>query len=712
MGKWGQMHHLAISKSEGNLNNHSKAWAKLLNMGMNAGNFQPRRIKEALTVKNSNVAQLRGLRKDHKVTHNAVAGPPLRPLCNGKVGPNAPLGNLMARLLKTVRSGMAQNQLNTEVLSTEEVLYHLEQFNNEARNEVQRMQPGRGCKVPGIQNEEVVIGSMDVAALYPNCKVAPTVNKVEESINQCGLEFEQINKSFLTKFVSVLTRGEVQDEEVRRFVQVPKPRTTLNSYMKRQSEDQFQGPPMEQLGNLTPGVIRKLVAIAAGKSVSTVMQNHFFQIGGKIYKQKDGAAIGLDLSVEACSLYMTKWDHTFLAKLRRMGIHVSRYIRYVDDIVILLRAISPGWSFDLRSKKLVFNENDATLTCDSDVRTFEVLRDIANTLDSNIQMEVDVPSRNPNGRLPVLDLGLYIEENIVKHGFYSKPMSNPFVIMYNSAIPNSTKQSSLLQEGLRRIRNMGQNVPNLEKISVLNKFMNSLMISGYDHQYRYHMLRGILNREREIEEQILSGHRRRYRNRDQIQEQKNSSMGKYANTWFLSGKNQNTLKVQGAPESALLESLRKPLKNNICAEGGSTKFVEMGGKPITAGLSNTVKFTGQQGCVFTPKCNVDPELDCREGRLVYQTECLNCAEDPAVIEKSVYIGTSGHLLHKRNLEHMGDIRRGNMSNALSKHHRLMHNNIEPKFSSRSLRGGIQYNLDKFILKGRKINQASSILSVE
>ena len=109
---------------------------------------------------------------------------------------------------------------------------------------------------------------------------------------------------------------------------------------------------------------------------------------------------------------------------------------------------------------------------------------------------------------------------------------------------------------------------------------------------------------------------------------------------------------------------------------------------------------------FSVKCNVDPELDCREGRLVYQTECLNCAEDPAVIEKSVYIGTSGHLLHKRNLEHMGDIRRGNMSNALSKHHRLMHNNIEPKFSSRSLRGGIQYNLDRFILEGHKINQAS------
>ena len=68
----------AILRSEPLLNNHSKAWAKILNMGLNAGQGQISRIRDALTVKQSNVATLKGLRKDHKSAADPVKGPPLR----------------------------------------------------------------------------------------------------------------------------------------------------------------------------------------------------------------------------------------------------------------------------------------------------------------------------------------------------------------------------------------------------------------------------------------------------------------------------------------------------------------------------------------------------------------------------------------------------------------------------------------------------------
>ena len=92
---------------------------------------------------------------------------------------------------------------------------------------------------------------------------------------------------------------------------------------------------------------------------------------------------------------------------------------------------------------------------------------------------------------------------------------------------------------------------------------------------------------------------------------KKQKLGKHNNTWFLSGETQNTLKIQGVPESALIGSLKRRLGDRIGAEGGKTKLVEMGGKPITAGLSKSVHFKGQQGCVFTPQCNVDPDANCR-----------------------------------------------------------------------------------------------------
>ena len=55
-----------------------------------------------------------------------------------------------------------------------------------------------------------------------------------------------------------------------------------------------------------------------------------------------------------------------------------------------------------------------------------------------------------------------------------------------------------------------------------------------------------------MEEAIATG----TRNRDLIQSQKMKRTGKYLNTWFLAGETQNTLKIQGVPDSKLLVTLR------------------------------------------------------------------------------------------------------------------------------------------------------------
>ena len=80
----------------------------------------------------SNVANMQGLRKDHKRAPDPVLGPPLRPVVDGKTGPNAPLANLMARLLRPVRFGL-HNKIPTEIISTEEALHHLQNFNTKVK---------------------------------------------------------------------------------------------------------------------------------------------------------------------------------------------------------------------------------------------------------------------------------------------------------------------------------------------------------------------------------------------------------------------------------------------------------------------------------------------------------------------------------------------------------------------------------------------------
>ena len=103
---------------------------------------------------------------------------------------------------------------------------------------------------------------------------------------------------------------------------------------------------------------------------------------------------------------------------------------------------------------------------------------------------------------------------------------------------------------------MSDTISDLEKRCIMSKYMNTLRISGYDHKYRYELLKGICNRQSQICEEIENGTRIKYRSREEILEQKARKLGKYANTWFLRGKIQNTFKVQATPDSVLLNSLK------------------------------------------------------------------------------------------------------------------------------------------------------------
>ena len=80
-----------VDTVEKNINNYIRIWAKFLKLGAKAGEGQSKRCSDALVVKRCNVPTLKGQRKDHKKNWDPNKGPPMRPLCDAKQGPNAPL---------------------------------------------------------------------------------------------------------------------------------------------------------------------------------------------------------------------------------------------------------------------------------------------------------------------------------------------------------------------------------------------------------------------------------------------------------------------------------------------------------------------------------------------------------------------------------------------------------------------------------------------
>ena len=136
-----------VHEKEKILNDFSSALSDIVCLGANAGHNQAKRCHQALVVNKSSVPLLGGLRKDHKEGFDPVLGPKCRPLCDGKVGPNAPLANMTSMILKTVRSGVADD-LDTEVLSTEELQHHIDSYNSEAMGLNNREYLQRGHKLP------------------------------------------------------------------------------------------------------------------------------------------------------------------------------------------------------------------------------------------------------------------------------------------------------------------------------------------------------------------------------------------------------------------------------------------------------------------------------------------------------------------------------------------------------------------------------------
>ena len=115
------------------LNNQSKLWAKVLNIGINNDHLS--RCKASLTSRYKPIPVMSGLRKDHKAHPDPTEGPPVRPVCRANDAPNAPLGNIIGQVIKGASQEMA-DRINTASISTEEVCGKVIQTNNQVKERI------------------------------------------------------------------------------------------------------------------------------------------------------------------------------------------------------------------------------------------------------------------------------------------------------------------------------------------------------------------------------------------------------------------------------------------------------------------------------------------------------------------------------------------------------------------------------------------------
>ena len=147
----------------------------------------------------------------------------------------------------------------------------------------------------------------------------------------------------------------------------------------------------------------------------------------------------------------------------------------MDDDLDVMPQIKDGWEYDSRKRKMVFTgQLRFEEPC---VRTARIIQNIANSLEPDIQLTCDTPNNHPSGRMPVLDLEVWVKDNRIMHSFYSKPMSSKYTILKRTALSDNVKKHTIFQECIRRLSNVCVDLPWQETVRHMKDFSRKLQNS-------------------------------------------------------------------------------------------------------------------------------------------------------------------------------------------------------------------------------------------
>ena len=486
--------------------------------------------------------------------------------------------------------------------------------------------------------------------------------------------------------------------------------------------------------------LRSMVALAFKRATIATLSRHVYTFNGKTLIQGKGGSIGSELTGELARLYMLLWDKKYLEKLKSLGIRVIMYKRYVDDVVIVTEKVKEGYRFDgksmVKAEDVPEGWNVSYPEHSDNKHTLDVLADIANTLDNDIVMEPDVGENHDNDKLPVLDLAMWMEEEgkgpQIRFTFYRKPMASEYLITQRSAMPNKTKRETILQEGLRIMRNCDQSTSRMERQNELTKFANRMRVSGYNERFRHDMVKGVIERWDRVEQEVREGERVMYRNRKEIKDHKVQSGGRSSSTWFMKGGVSGTVSVPITKNSALKESLTREISSLKGPDDGTTKVIERGGENITAGLSN-MNPNRLPGCTFSSsECIVKEGQVCSTQSACYAISCTDCEAPVLTPDSQVpegrkgrwvagrrmraaththqYYGQTGRSAHCRMREHLSALRRCDTKSPLYKHDVTQHSGVprEGRYEAEIL-SRHKHNLGRLVSEGNLILEATNCL---
>jgi hypothetical protein len=673
-----------VVKEEKIMSGMSCQIARVLRLG--EGWKHQERVQQAVRSEHTGVPHLDGMLKDHKETPQL----PVRPVCRSSTSPNGILSDLTSDILVGIIREMTDRKETEdrriageditsdlgEVKSTEELLAKVMECNRYImKREIEE-------KDKGNEAPQYVVGSNDVKALYPSCLAKPSAKVVREQIEKSKTDII-VNEEELALFLaSTMTQEQIDNEGIRKYIHRRKnieggrPGPTSKCITGSEAERKTAIKQMWRKPRYKPDKEdkRKMVAIMVEIAVIKVMKTHFYKFKDTIRRQYDGGSIGLRLTGEVAEMRMLDWDIKAREKIRSAGAEEAMYARYVDDVDHVYRVLADGSIYNTTTGKI---EIDAGKTItdrdrDKDLITFEVIRDIINTIDPDIQMTGDVPSQNKSRRVPVLDTEMFMKENRIMFSFYSKPMATNYVIPDRSAHPKKVKRTTLIQEGVRRLLNVSPDLPDQERIDVMEAFDLKMRYSGYVRKYRWNIIESAFAIYETKVSEDQNGIRPLYRHREFKREEREKKKARSRETWYQgeeNAPNMAPLIVDPTPNGTMYNEMLQVCKEFKATHKIGIKVVQRGGQKLSRAIKSNP--LGSAGCL-REKCSVckgKKKGKCDKPGIGYRQTCMDCEE---IGKSATYEGESSRTAFQRGAEHDRELEKKSEDSPLWKHSSIHH----------------------------------------
>ena len=356
------------------------------------------------------------------------------------------------------------------------------------------------------------------------------------------------------------------------------------------------------------------------------------------------------------------------------------YKRYVDDINLAAKETPLGARYI--SGNLIVDENaiETDRFIPADRRTMAVIKSIGNDIHPSIQLEVDCPSNYDDGKLPILDLKVWVESingrNRILHEFYSKDIASKAVIHARSALSWKQKRTVLTQEILRVMLNCSEEISWELIVQHINVMVLRMQFSKYTQKFRYEIVNAALKAYDEIKRKVSIGERPLYRPYEWNRQERDEMKREKAVGWYKRGGYESVIFVPSTPESVL----QRRYQAEINRHGVKIRVVEKSGRSVKSMLQRSDPFKertcGRDMCFV---CGTEKKGLCDKNGVNYAIVCAGC-EDFG--KKGEYHGETSRNAYTRGKEHLDEYRTQAAKSVLWRHCRERHGNERQEFKMR------------------------------